>query len=314
MTPLNPERETPNETVVRQFYEALWNPWNLDLYDKLVAPDAVFHAALSEVHGKAEFIETFDAFRRGFPDLDNQVQQVVGAGDYVTAVLRYVGTHEGTFAGIEATGKRVVFGGVNLFRVVDARIVEARIQVDRLTLFRDIGGVVPAPGLQLDRRDKGPGSAVDMSVLHVAINCRDPIASEAFYTECFGFRRARVYNPGPEQVVILKLGQMRLEMFKATGEAPPYTGGTAGPVYPCWRHLALRVDDVDAVLKRLEGRFDVRLDLGPRSTQPPPDDPKATGRVCWIADPDGNIVELNEGYVDEKNPPPFRPPTGPSRA
>jgi glyoxylase I family protein len=26
-------------------------------------------------------------------------------------------------------------------------------------------------------------------------------------------------------------------------------------------------------------------------------------RVAWITDPEGNIVELNQGYVDEPNPP-----------
>ena len=28
-------------------------------------------------------------------------------------------------------------------------------------------------------------------------------------------------------------------------------------------------------------------------------------RVAWIADPEGNIVELNQGYIDEDNPPPL---------
>ncbi len=27
--------------------------------------------------------------------------------------------------------------------------------------------------------------------------------------------------------------------------------------------------------------------------------------VVWVADPEGNIVELNQGYVDETNPPPL---------
>jgi glyoxylase I family protein len=27
--------------------------------------------------------------------------------------------------------------------------------------------------------------------------------------------------------------------------------------------------------------------------------------VAWIADPEGNIVELNQGYVDEDSPPPL---------
>ena len=28
-------------------------------------------------------------------------------------------------------------------------------------------------------------------------------------------------------------------------------------------------------------------------------------RVAWISDPEGNIVELNQGYEDETNPPPL---------
>jgi glyoxylase I family protein len=28
-------------------------------------------------------------------------------------------------------------------------------------------------------------------------------------------------------------------------------------------------------------------------------------RVAWIADPEGNIVELNDGYIDEDDPPPL---------
>jgi glyoxylase I family protein len=30
-------------------------------------------------------------------------------------------------------------------------------------------------------------------------------------------------------------------------------------------------------------------------------------RAVWVADPEGNIVELNQGYVDEENPPPLIP-------
>ena len=28
-------------------------------------------------------------------------------------------------------------------------------------------------------------------------------------------------------------------------------------------------------------------------------------RVAWITDPEGNIVELNQGYEDETDPPPL---------
>ena len=35
--------------------------------------------------------------------------------------------------------------------------------------------------------------------------------------------------------------------------------------------------------------------------------PNTHGRAVWVADPEGNIVELNQGYVDEENPPPLIP-------
>ena len=28
-------------------------------------------------------------------------------------------------------------------------------------------------------------------------------------------------------------------------------------------------------------------------------------RVVWVADPESNIIELNQGYVDQENPPPL---------
>ena len=28
-------------------------------------------------------------------------------------------------------------------------------------------------------------------------------------------------------------------------------------------------------------------------------------RTVWVKDPDGNIVEISQGYVDEVNPPPL---------
>ena len=46
---------------------------------------------------------------------------------------------------------------------------------------------------------------------HVAISCRDPIATERVYTRHFGFSRARVIPLGAQQIVFLKAGAVYLE-------------------------------------------------------------------------------------------------------
>jgi len=116
---------------------------------------------------------------------------------------------------------------------------------------------------------------------------------ERFYCDHFGFRRARVYAPGPGQVVMIKSGDFYLELFQAGEKAPQPPPVKSGPDYPGWRHLCFLVDDLDGKLRELAE--EVTITLGPTDM---------SGfipgmRVCWVADPEGNILELNQGYVDE---------------
>ncbi len=135
---------------------------------------------------------------------------------------------------------------------------------------------------------------------HVAINCKDPITVEKFYTKHFGFTRARVLPlGGDEQIVFIKLGNVCLEIFKATEESPIPKADADGPAYSGFRHLAFQVDDVDAKLKEMGD--DARITQGPMDF----DDFILGWRTVWVADPEGNIVEISQGYVDEENPPPL---------
>lgn len=133
---------------------------------------------------------------------------------------------------------------------------------------------------------------------HIGVVAKDPIALEKFYTKYFGFKRARVYAPGPDQVVVIKTQGLALELFKAEKDVPEVPK-EAGPMYPCWRHVCFLVDDLDAKIAELGE--DVTLTLGPVDMSQ-----FVPGmRVAWLADPEGNIIELNQGYKDEENPPPL---------
>ena len=132
---------------------------------------------------------------------------------------------------------------------------------------------------------------------HGALNCRNPLATERIYARHFGFRRARVIPLGADQIVFLKAGSVYLELFKANGEPPGATADKDGPAYPGVRHLAFQVDDVDATLAAM-GK-DARVTLGPLDFG----DFIAGWRTVWVADPDGNIVEISQGYTDQENPP-----------
>ena len=67
---------------------------------------------------------------------------------------------------------------------------------------------------------------------HIAITCKDPLQVERFYTRHFGFKRARVYLPGPGQVVMIRSGDVYLELFPAGQESPVPRADKDGPQYP----------------------------------------------------------------------------------
>lgn len=134
---------------------------------------------------------------------------------------------------------------------------------------------------------------------HVSLSCKDPIAIEKFYSKHFGFRRARVIPLGDQQIVFAKNDAgVYLEIFQAEGgpnPEKPFTGD--GAHYDCIRHIAFQVDDVDA--KVAEMGADAKVTLGPMGF-----DAFIPGwKTVWVADPEGNIVEISQGYVDQDNPP-----------
>ena len=134
---------------------------------------------------------------------------------------------------------------------------------------------------------------------HVAISCQDPIATERFYTKHFGFTRARVIPLGEQQIVFLKAGEVYLELFSSEGKAPGEAPVADGPHYPGWRHIAFQVDDVEAVIAAMGDG--AKITLGPLDFS----DFIPGWKTVWLADPDGNIVEVSQGYTDEDSPPPL---------
>lgn len=134
---------------------------------------------------------------------------------------------------------------------------------------------------------------------HVALSCKDPLLTEQFYSSYFGFKRARVILLGATQIVFIKSGDIYLELFQSKGESGLSAFEADGPTYPGLRHIAFQVENVDKKLAEMGP--DVHITLGPLDFN----DFIPGWRSVWISDPDGNIVEVSQGYVDQENPPQF---------
>ena len=135
---------------------------------------------------------------------------------------------------------------------------------------------------------------------HLSLNCNDMLAIERFYGKHFGFQRARVIDlPDGRQIVFLKGGGVYLELFPAQGERPASPdANNVGLLSPGVRNFSFQVDDVDAQLAAMGD--EARITFGPLSF-----DAFVPGwRSVWLADPEGNIFQVTQGFTDQDNPPP----------
>ncbi|MDD2717381.1 MAG: VOC family protein [Candidatus Wallbacteria bacterium] len=130
------------------------------------------------------------------------------------------------------------------------------------------------------------------SFLHFGLTCSDPGKIEDFYCRFFGFVRVQVMRPGADQIVIIRSGSLSLELFQASEKSGLPRPGEDGCKYPGWRHLCFSVDDLEKKLLEIGSAAEITLgplDLGEMIPGM---------KICWIADPEGNIIELNQGYKE----------------
>jgi glyoxylase I family protein len=134
----------------------------------------------------------------------------------------------------------------------------------------------------------------DLTFHHIALTCGSVDRTERFYCENFGFTRKRAFPIGEgKEIVYIGNGAIYLELFPKSEERQAPGPERDGPGFPAVRHFAFKVADVDAALAVLHDKPDISL--GPVSF-----DMFIPGwKSVWIRDPDGNIVELSQGYRDE---------------
>jgi predicted ester cyclase len=136
-----------NKALVLRFYEEVWGLGNLEFAHEVFADEYVRHDLRPSEpppgpEGQAKIAGNF---RSAFPDLEWHVDLMLGDGDLVAARWTAVGTHSGAWGEVAATGERVSFSGVNIFRFGGAgKVVEIWNHRDDLGLMEQLGASVVA--------------------------------------------------------------------------------------------------------------------------------------------------------------------------
>jgi predicted ester cyclase len=131
-----------NAEIVRSLIEEGIGRGDLDVVDRLVAPDCVEHQRGNA--GGVEGVRQVAATLHGWmADLELRVVDLAEAGDLVWARNRASGTNTGSVFGHPPTQRRVDVDVFDVVRVVDGRVVEHWGVADQLGMLLQLGVVDP---------------------------------------------------------------------------------------------------------------------------------------------------------------------------
>lgn len=131
-----------NKALVRRYVEEVLNNRNLILIDELFAPTFIDHdSSMPEAKGPAGVKRLAAIVHTSFPDLHFTIEDMVAEGDKVVYRYSVRGTHQNEFMGIAATGRRISFTGIHIYRVGGGQLQEEWENWDTLGVMRQLGAL-----------------------------------------------------------------------------------------------------------------------------------------------------------------------------
>lgn len=143
-TPADCPASTPEENlaVVRRFYEEGVNKVDLSVFDEVIAPDAVYHAAtVMDASGPDALKDIFDDLFAGLPGTQYTLLSSTASPDAVAVRYHASGVHSGEFRGFAPTGNTITWDQSTFVHVACGQISEMWSEVSQLDRLRQFGGL-----------------------------------------------------------------------------------------------------------------------------------------------------------------------------
>lgn len=125
---------------------------------------------------------------------------------------------------------------------------------------------------------------------HIGLSVADLDAQASWYERAFGFVAATPFEVaalGLRGVFLTGPDDVAIELLEREGSRPGIQAADQAEALLTrgYGHICLRVPDVDELHKRL-------IATGASERMPPGDSPEPGVRMSFVADPEGNLIEL----------------------
>jgi len=140
-----------NKATVRKMLERL-NAGDVDGFVEHLSPNYVRHCQAmpperQEIHGPDGMRAFLVENQAGFPDYREDIEMLVGEGDFVAWRSVGQGTQKGPFGPLPPTGRRMAIVIIGMHRFENGKVVETWTSWDNMTAARQLGLFPPGvPG------------------------------------------------------------------------------------------------------------------------------------------------------------------------
>ena len=130
------------EALIRTFIDEAFNRGNLSVLEDIIHPEYQYSSPDSRLEGIEQLKAFIQVFRKAFPDLGLQIDDLFTSKDRSCTAFTLRGTHDEDFMGIPGTKQPVQVRGMVMSRFKDNKIYEDVEIIDNLSFFQQLG-VVP---------------------------------------------------------------------------------------------------------------------------------------------------------------------------
>jgi len=117
--------ETDNKTIIHRFIEEIGNTGDVSNISEFISEDYVeVYEGKRYPIGIKGAIDNIISVRKAYPDLKLTIENQISEGEWVAAIFSITGTFKDEWFGLKPTGKTITYTGVNIYRIIDGKIVE----------------------------------------------------------------------------------------------------------------------------------------------------------------------------------------------
>jgi steroid delta-isomerase-like uncharacterized protein len=129
-----------NKKVVETLCKTVFQKHDFGKLDEIMRDDYIQHNE-DTPQGKAGFKQFFEQIFKAMPDFSYTMKKIIAEGDTVMMYSTTTATHKSEWLGNPATGNKLNFDVVDIFRIENGKIAEHWDVADTLKLFTQVGKI-----------------------------------------------------------------------------------------------------------------------------------------------------------------------------